>query len=220
MRAILGKPDCQGSSYILVLRGLLDVATLVYFNYHAKKYPTWGCLVFPDEGEMLPSLEGIVLSPIHRVFADEEYVYVSDGTLIKWVKELFPPFSEDEESFCGMGKHGSDHMATPLRERIRSIRTDSVISAMELARLPSAFKDNFIGAEVRRCREKVTQKILDSPEFWDIDLSTDEYTGAIRISVRIDVGTYAKSTPKKELFMDAIKGSSDAIKAIGDDSIG
>ena len=66
------------------------------------------------------------------------------------------------------------------------------------------------------------RKILDSPEFWDVDLYTDECTGDMRISVRIDVGISEKY-PKKELLMDAIKGSSDAIKAlskaVGDGSI-
>lgn len=219
MRAILGKPDCPDSSYILVLRGLNHLA-IKYFHSHIKKYPTWGCLVFPDEGEILSSPEGLVSSPIHRVFIDERYVSVSDGTLIKWVKEAFPPFSEDEmESSCDMGKPDSDHTAISIvRERIRSISSDSVISAMELARLSSVFIDE----RVRRCKEEVFRKILDSPEFWDVDLSTDGCTGDMRISVRIDVGISEKY-PKKELLMDAIKGSSDAIKAlskaIGDGSI-
>lgn len=85
---------------------------------------------------------------------------------------------------------------------------------MELARLSSAFKDKrFIDVGVCRCKEEVPRKILDSPEFWDVDLSTDEHTGDIRIAVRIDVGISEKY-PKKELLMDAIKGSSDAIKAL------
>lgn len=109
MRAILGKLDCPGSSYILVLRGLLDVATLDYFKYHAKKYPIWGCLVFSDEGEELVSPDITISTPIHKVFVEEKYTRVSDETLIKWVKEAFPPFSEDEmESSCDMGKPGSD----------------------------------------------------------------------------------------------------------------
>lgn len=224
MRAILGKPDCPDSSYILVLRGL-DLWAIKYFHSHVKKYPTWGCLVFPDEGEMLSSPEGLVSSPIHKVFVDERYVSVSDGTLIKWVKEAFPPFSEDEmESSCDMGKPGSDHTAISIvRERIRSVSSDSVISAMELARLSSVFKDErFINEGVRRCKEEVLRKILDSPEFWNVDISTNEYTGDMRISVRIDVGISEK-LPKKELLVDAVKGSSDAIKAlsksIGDGSI-
>lgn len=224
MRAILGKPDCPDSSYILVLRGL-DHLAIEYFHSHVKKYPTWGCLVFPDEGEILSSPEGLVSSPIHKVFVEGRYVSVSDGTLIKWVKEAFPPFSEDEmESSCDMGKPGSDHTAISIvRERIRSISSDTVISAMELARLSSVFKDEcFIDEGVRRCKEEVFRKILDSPEFWDVDLSTDDCTGDMRISVRIDVGISEKY-PKKELLMDAIKGSSDAIKAlskaIGDGSI-
>lgn len=224
MRAILGKPDCPDFSYILVLRGL-DHLAIKYFHSHVEKYPTWGCLVFPDEGEAPPLLKDIVFSPIHKIFADEKYVSVSDGTLIKWVKEAFPPFSEDEmESSCDMGKPGSDHTAISIvRERIRSISSDTVISAMELARLSSIFKDErFIDEGVRRCKEEVFRKILDSPEFWDVDLSTDDCTGDMRISVRIDVGISEKY-PKKELLMDAIKGSSDAIKAlskaIGDGSI-
>lgn len=224
MRAILGKPDCPDSSYILVLRGLNHLA-IKYFHSHVKKYLTWGCLVFPDEGEM-PSLpEGLVSSPIHKVFVDEKYTFVSDGTLIKWVKEAFPPFSEDEmESSCDMGKPGSDHTAISIvRERIRSISSGSVISAMELARLLSVFKDErFIDERVRRYKEEVLRKILDSPEFWNVDISTNEYTGDMRISVRIDVGISEK-LPKKELLVDAVKGSSDAIKAlsksIGDGSI-
>lgn len=216
MRAILGRTNCPDSSYILVLRGLNHLA-IKYFHYHVKKYPTWGCLVFPDEGEILSSPESIVASPIHRVFVDEGYVYVSDGTLITWVKKVFPPFSEDEmESSCDMGKPGSDHTAISIvRERIRSISSDSVIPAMELARLSSVFRDKrFIDEGVRRCKEEVFRKILDSPEFWDVDLSTDECTGDMRISVRIDVGISEKY-PKKELLRDAIKGSSDAIKALG-----
>lgn len=213
MRAILGKPDCPDSSYILVLRGL-DLWAIKYFHSHVKKYPTWGCLVFPEEGGILSS-EGLVCSSIHRVFADERYASVSDGTLIKWVKEAFPPFSEDEmESSCDMGKPGSDHTAISIfRERIRSISSNSVISAMELARLSSVFKDeSFIDKRVRRCKEELFRKILDLPEFWDVDLSTDDCTGDMRISVRIGI---AEKLPKKELLMDAIKGSSDAIKALG-----
>lgn len=196
MRAILGKPDCPDSSYLLVLRGL-DLWAIKYFYSHIKKYPTWGCLVFPEEGGSSPLPEGLVSSPIHKVFVDKRYVSVSDGTLIKWVKKAFPPFSEDEmESSCDMGKPGSDHTAISIvRERIRSISSDSVISAMELARLSSVFKDGcFIDERVRRCKEKVLRKILDSPEFWDVDLSTDDCTGDTRISVRIDVGISEKVT--------------------------
>lgn len=66
------------------------------FSFSRKEIPTWGCLVFPDEGEILSSPEGLVSSPIHKVFVDGRYVSVSDDTLIKWVKEAFPPFEDDD----------------------------------------------------------------------------------------------------------------------------
>ena len=167
-----------------------------------KRYPTWGCLVFPDEGEILEASEDIVSTPIHRILNEIRYTRVSDETIIKWVKEAFPPFSEDDmESSCDMGKPGSDHTAISiLRERTRIVSSDTVISAMELARLSSVFKDGrFIDEGVRGCKEEVLRKILDSPEFWDVDLSTDECTGDMRISVRIDVGISEK-LPKRNFL--------------------
>lgn len=95
MRAILGRTNRPDSSYILVLRGLNHLA-IKYFHYHVKKYPTWGCLVFPEIGELLTSPDITESTSIHKVFVSVEYAHVSDVTLIKWVKEAFPPFEDDD----------------------------------------------------------------------------------------------------------------------------
>lgn len=119
MRAILGKPDCPDSSYILILRGL-DTSAMDYLHFHTKKYATWGCLVFPEKGENLPSLKDTSLTPIHKMFTNRIYIKVSDDTLIKWVKEAFPPFSEDEmEPSCGAGISEKDSKRELLMDAIK-----------------------------------------------------------------------------------------------------
>lgn len=95
MRAILGKIDCPDSSYILVLRGLSE-DTSEYFYYHKEKYPTWGCLVFPDEADDAMSENVVMFTPIHKVYAISYYKHVSDEKILKWVREAFPPFKDDD----------------------------------------------------------------------------------------------------------------------------
>lgn len=186
MRAILGVPDCPDSSYILVLRGFGN-ATLEYFRYHVKKYPTWGCLVFPnDRGPIPPPISLTTeVSPIHRIF--EEKYFASDTEIIKWVKESFPPFSEDE-----MG-------SVPYREEgDLKIDTRSVITAMELAGL-FTHKYEFISGCVHTCKDRILRKVLEMPEFWDIDLSTDAHTGNMQVRVTLNVGKVRDlSIPIKE----------------------
>ena len=126
MRAILGKPDCPDSSYILVLRGLTAPNTLDYFYYHVTRYPTWGCLVFPDEGEILVEKEDIVSTPIHRVFTKESYIRVPDEIIIKWVKEAFPPFSEDDIEYV-TDKLDVDCIEFPTFGKLRRFDSHSVI---------------------------------------------------------------------------------------------
>lgn len=100
MRAILGTPGAPGSAYMLVLRGLDSVE---YLKYHAKEYPTWGCLVFPEDKmrgvdiEEFSLGETIKYSPIHQLFSDLKYAYISDEHLLKWVRKKFPPFDEDDD---------------------------------------------------------------------------------------------------------------------------
>ena len=126
MRAILGTPDKPGSSYILVIRGL-DEKSIGYFMRHVKRYPTWGCLVFSEEGEILTSPEGIVPTPIHKVFVDKLYISVSDDTLIKWVKEAFPPYREDDDPVLDREQllmdaiKGSSEALETLAEHFRNV---------------------------------------------------------------------------------------------------
>lgn len=154
MRSILGKPDCPDSAYILVLRGIMEY-TLEYFSHHVKEYPTWGCLVFPDEDEKLISPGTLASTPIHKVFVEEKYVSVSDDTLIKWVKEAFPPFHDDEEEVAvDMGKPSGDYMTVHRFDtgKLRLLSSERKIPAMELS-LGHIKEDVIVKREVEMCKK-------------------------------------------------------------------
>lgn len=172
MKAILGKPDCPDSSYILVLRGL-TIPTLDYFYYHVKRYPTWGCLVFPDEGEILEASEDIVSTPIHRILYEIGYTRVSDETIIKWVKEAFPPFSEDDmESFPVMDKPDVTCIEVPPSGKLSRFDSHRVISAVEL-RMP--FDGLVVENGISACKGEIFRRISEIPELWDINLYEDPH---------------------------------------------
>lgn len=173
MRAILGKPDCPDSSYILVLRGPTLPDTLDYYYYHVKRYPTWGCLVFPEEGEILSELEDIVSTPIHRVFTKESYTSVSDAKLIQWVKECFPPFSEDDiESSRVTDKLDVDCIEVPPSGKMRRFDSHRVIPAVELRH---AFDSLVVENGISACKSEIFRRIFEIPELWDINLYEDPH---------------------------------------------
>lgn len=96
MRAILGEVDKKDSAYILVIRGI-DVDSVKYLEYHSKKYPTWGCLLFPEFMAAADSSYKKDFSDIHKVFSLSTFSPLEDGELIEWVKANFPPYNEDED---------------------------------------------------------------------------------------------------------------------------
>lgn len=104
MRAIYGKPDYPDSAYILVLRGI-DDESLTYLQSHSEKYPSWGCIIFPERGQLLTKLDKDE-NPIWRRFNEAKGIhsirlwggYVEDAEIIKFATKVYPPYNEDGDS--------------------------------------------------------------------------------------------------------------------------
>ena len=116
MRVIFGVKDRPCGSYILIARGI-DSEALEYFEHHKKTYPTWGFILVTELGEDMPLLT-LEQTAIHRIIRSGS----DDESVIKTIKRLFPPYSEDcdpiIDSPCGGrvfdGVFGRD--SPPLRE--------------------------------------------------------------------------------------------------------
>lgn len=206
MRAILGKPDCPDSSYILVLRGI-DMDSAEYFARHVKEYPTWGCLVFPDVGERLMVPFTVGNTSIHKRFAGTGYSAVSDENLIKWVKETFPPFIEDEEDTSSDKVEKSG--VYPTADFCKEVKTLSAIRSISLEEIYHALfsKDEFIHREVEMCKSEIVRKLLAIPEFWDVRISEDAHFHTT-IQVRFAAGVMKCERPTP----DSIRELSDSVR--------
>ena len=105
MRALLGEPDRPGSAYILVIRGIYDEGYTYWLN-HQKLYPTWGCLLFPDRGEVFefrpeivhPITEKEVISGshIHKIYSAEFNEY-SDEAILGLVRKIYHEYSDEDD---------------------------------------------------------------------------------------------------------------------------
>lgn len=187
MRVILGQLHKPDSSYILVLRGL-DEEAMSYFCEHEKKYPTWGCLLFPDIGEELKEeLSPAVVTPIHRLYVDADYTGISDKTLLKWIKERFPPFSEDAEDDMRIKE-------PPLG--IRKLRTyHAQHKLLETSPLRLAFEER-ISLTIEECKKVVLKELFASPFAWDIQIvgCDMEAEGSTTVIVKLNVSENLEAT--------------------------
>lgn len=129
MRAILGEIDKKDSAYILVLRGI-DDSSLRYVENHSKKYPTWGCLLFPEYFQVIESPFKKNFSPIHGVYCYSEFSKMDCESLRLWVKEKFPPYNEDDDVEIKIGfDHAipdTDVAKIPMHEPIKPLMPDTM----------------------------------------------------------------------------------------------
>lgn len=102
MRVIKGKINEPNSARILVIRGI-DPESLNYLLEHTKKYPTWGCLVFPEKGVTVASIYRHHQSgSIHQLITAAppfvaNFASETDELILKFVDEKFPPYIEDDD---------------------------------------------------------------------------------------------------------------------------
>lgn len=104
MRALLGEPDNPQSAYILVIRRIYEEG-YTYWQNHKRLYPTWGCLLFPDYGEVFtfrPEIVDPIIGPeiiggkIHCLFS-ADYNKLSDFEIIGLVRRNFPMYSDEDD---------------------------------------------------------------------------------------------------------------------------
>lgn len=191
MRPILGEPNEPGSSYILVLRGV-EAVSIAYLEQHSKAYPTWGCLIFPEfKEELKPCYSLPVSAGIHKVFCDVIYSGYSDLMILKVVKEMFPPYTEDDPVVDYKSEKPSK-----VRELIEPSRVFNLSGSAEA----SAANIMLLGADkvkehlVHTLKGNIFRKLAEDSSYWDVK-EIAQSDGSISIAVTLRVAPPEKPPP-------------------------
>lgn len=98
MRPIYGTPDKPNSEHILIIRGI-DLDSLTYFRMHKDKYPTWGCIIVREEGQIEHhcAVRDKDNTSIHQVITDMDFQCRSDYAIVTRLLKKFPKYSDSDD---------------------------------------------------------------------------------------------------------------------------
>lgn len=211
MRELLGKTNDPRSSHILVIRGFDYLSKQVYQD-HFTRYPTWGCLLFPEFRQYISpkdadDFESLPCDDIHKVF-NRSYASFADLPILDLVNKTFPSYDEDDdpvvpsvmddkvtpEVIPGPTCEDSVVVSAPSYRDYEILGSSQGVSKMLLEMASSSkdellrrSKESMIDSVINSCKRQILDKILKDSHssYWKIMVNDagDSYVITVELGV-------------------------------------
>ena len=181
MRAIFGRPDDPSSAYILVLRGI-DEDSVRYFEAHMRKYPTWGCLLFPEyEQTDYDARPPFYRTRVHCYYLDLRYSRETDSEILMEVNKYFPPYSDEDP----LVEETAPKVETPPLMVSRLDKPDTIRICNELPFHRHRISPPEMADFTERLKREVLKQVLENPAYWVVSVCYTER--GTKIDVKLEV---------------------------------